>query len=200
MSSFSKTSKLKKQIPEPGNLLWNLQEKKTDVKVCWWHKGCPILSLLYLMSSCAGIIWDVLVRHKRSFDRAVTRLEFMAVGWRKDKDRHATSPCTSLLPLCTNINSGCLASELVVSVSKAWHMLGSVLLSYKMFLCHVSRWINIVLNVLNVPCAQWYSHAFFISFTYSVVGYYQNSERGLKILLRVPSWPSTFSHSSPHIS
>jgi hypothetical protein len=30
------------------------------------------------------------VRRKRSFDRSITRLEFMAALWREDEDSHAT--------------------------------------------------------------------------------------------------------------
>jgi hypothetical protein len=72
----------------------------------------------------------------------------MAAVWREDEDSHAT-----LLPVWTNANRGCLATELLVSVFKAWHVLRGAL--------HISQndpppsiRMDRVLNVFNLPCVQ----------------------------------------------
>ena len=102
------------------------------------------------MFSYVGItsICTVDIRRKQSFDRSVTRLEFMAAVWGEDEDSHAT-----LLPVWTNANHGCLATELLVSVSKDWHVLQSAL--------HISQndpprsiRMDLVMNVFNLPCVQ----------------------------------------------
>jgi hypothetical protein len=80
--------------------------------------------MLYPMSSYAGIIRKVHISCKRSFDRTNTTLEFMAAGWSEDEDRHATLlALLSCLYVQIRINRGCLATELLVSLSKAWRVL-----------------------------------------------------------------------------
>jgi hypothetical protein len=72
----------------------------------------------------------------------------MTAVWREDEDSHAT-----VLPVWANANRGCLATELLVSVSKAWHVLRSGL--------HISQndpplsiRLDLVLNLFNLPCVQ----------------------------------------------
>jgi hypothetical protein len=72
----------------------------------------------------------------------------MAAVWWEDEYSHAT-----LLPVWTNANSGCLATELLVSVSKDWHVLRSAL--------HISQndpprsiRMDLVLNVFNLHYVQ----------------------------------------------
>lgn len=96
----------------------------------WRRNGCDILSSLsslYVMCSYVGIICAVDVRRKQSFDRSVRRLEFYgcSVEGRWRQPRH--SACPSLLPVWTNANRGCLTTELLISVSTAWHALRSAL-------------------------------------------------------------------------
>ena len=45
--SFEKCPRWKSKI-RTWKLIWYLQEKEFGAKVCWWHKGCHLLSLLCL--------------------------------------------------------------------------------------------------------------------------------------------------------
>jgi len=118
-----------------------------------------------------------------------------SVEGRWGQPRHAD--CPNLLPVWTNANRGCLATELLVSLSKAWHVLRSAL--------HISRndpsrsiRMDLVLNVFNLPCVQWqnWRGTFYASISYPVAVYCQNMKMNLKILRCAPSSPSTVSHSS----
>ena len=72
------------------------------------------------MFSYAGFICAVPIRRKRSIDRSVMRLDFMAAVWREDGDSHAT-----LLALLYFLYGQ--IQIVVVSLSKVWHVLWSVL-------------------------------------------------------------------------
>jgi hypothetical protein len=153
------------------------------------------------MVSYVGIICQVDIRRTRSFDRFVTRLEFMAAVWREDKDSHPT-----MLPLLY-----CLYGQMqivVVQQQNYWSLFRMLdmrwevfYISYKMIFRHLPRWMDRVLNLLEVPRVQrqcWWG-VFFVSQSYPISVYYQNKKMGLKILLWAPCLRSTFSHSS-HIS
>jgi hypothetical protein len=64
-------------------------------------------------------------------------------------------------------------------------------------LCSVC-WLYPVLNVLAVPCGQWqcWWGPFYVSLSYPVAVYCQNSKMNLKILPRAPCCPSMFPHRS----
>jgi len=106
------------------------------------------------MVSYAGIIFEGYIRSKRSFDRFVTRLEFIGAVWRKDEDSRPT-----ILALLY-----CLYGQMqivVVQQQNYWSLFrrlgmcyGVICISYKMILRHLPRWMDRVLNVLNVPCVQ----------------------------------------------
>jgi len=53
---------------------------------------------------------------------------------------------------------------------------------------HLPRWMDRVLNVLNVPCVQWqcWWGAFYVSLSYPVAVYCQNKKMNLKILRPLP--------------
>jgi len=106
------------------------------------------------MVSYAGIICEGDIRRKRSFDRFVTRLEFMGAVWRKDEDSHPT-----MLALLY-----CLYGQMqivVVQQHNYWSLFrrlgmcyGVICISYKMILRHLPIWMDRVLNVFNLPCVQ----------------------------------------------
>jgi hypothetical protein len=50
---------------------------------------------------------------------------FCILEERREQSLH--SVCSTIMPLWTNKNRGCLTKELLVSLSKAWHVLWSVL-------------------------------------------------------------------------
>ena len=71
---------------------------------------------------------------------------------------------------------------------------GVICISYKMILHHLPRWMDCVLNVLNVPCVQWqcWWGAFYISLSCPVAVYCQNKEMNLKILRPLPVYVPRF--------
>jgi len=142
------------------------------------------------MYSHAGIVCAVDIRRTRSFDRSVTMLEFMAALCREGEDSH--SVCSTLLPVWTNANRGCLATQLLLCIWKAWHVLRNVLHIFQKILCHLLRWMDRVSDLLNVPSVQWqcWWGAFYVSLSYPVAVYCQNMKRHLKILRRTLCWPS----------
>jgi hypothetical protein len=105
------------------------------------------------MFSYAGIICAVPIRRKRSFDRSVMRLEFMAAVWKEDEDSHAT-----LLALLY-----CLYGQVqivIVCQLNYWSLFrrfgmccGVFYISCKMIL-RLHRRMDRVLNLFNVPRFQ----------------------------------------------
>jgi hypothetical protein len=71
-------------------------------------------------------------------------------------------------------------------------------MSYKILLRHLSRLMDRVLKVSNVPCVQWqcWWGALYVALSYPFAVCCLNTKRNLKILRRVSCWPSTFPHSS----
>ena len=117
-----------------------------------------------LIFSYPVITRSVHVRVKWPVHSLVQELDFMAAVWRK-RDKSLDSVCGSLLPLRTSSNRGCLAKELLVCLSKVWQLLWSVLDALKMIKRHLHRWMDCVLNLLNVFCVQrqcWWG-AFYVS-------------------------------------
>jgi hypothetical protein len=93
------------------------------------------------MFSYAGIIYDVYIRRKQSFDSwqisheaEVHRCSVEGI-WGQPRN----SACTTLLSVCTNANCGCLQTELLVCLSKAWHVIWSVLQNLNLILHHLPR-------------------------------------------------------------
>jgi len=63
------------------------------------------------------------------------------------------SVCSSIIPLRVSANRGYLAQELMVSLFRRFGMCYKVsYISYKMILRYLPRWMDRVLNLLNVPC------------------------------------------------
>jgi hypothetical protein len=106
------------------------------------------------MVSYVSIICEVGIRRTRSFDRFVTRLEFMAAVWRGDKDSHPT-----MLTLLY-----CLYGQMqivVVQQKNYWPLFRRLdmrcevfYMPYKIIFRHLPRWMDRVLNLLKVPCVQ----------------------------------------------
>jgi hypothetical protein len=67
------------------------------------------------------------VRLKRPADRYVKGLEFMNAMWRKREKSHPMLSAVVQFLYGLSVNRGCLAQELLVSLSKAWHVQLSVL-------------------------------------------------------------------------
>ena len=80
------------------------------------------------------------------------------------------SACKTLLPAWTNANRVCLATERLVSLSKAWLCCEMFYTAYNVILLHLPRWMDLVLNLLTVPCVQWQCRCspFYASLPYSV--------------------------------
>ena len=146
------------------------------------------------MFGYTGIICEVDIRRKRSSDRFVTRLEFMAAVGRKDEDSHSTM-LTLLYCLYGQTQIVVVQRENYWSLFRRLGMCsGVIFISYKMILRHLHRWMDRVLNVLNVPCVQWqcWWGAFCISLSYPVAVYCQNKAMNLKIPRPPPFYVSLF--------
>ena len=111
------------------------------------------------------------------------------------KMRTATPLCLHYSTVCMDKCKSWLYSKRTTGLS--FEGLGCVMewfaLSYKMILRHLPRWMDRVLNVLNVPCVQWqcWWGAFYISLSYPGAVYFQN-KMNLKILRPLPVYVPFF--------
>jgi len=115
---------------------------------------------------------------------------------KKKREQSLHSVCGSLMPLWTNADRGCLAKELLVSLSKAWHVLWSVLHILQndppSWMCVKSVQCTLCSITVLVRCILLQSFVPYCSIL-------PNTKINPKILCLAPCWPSTFSHNS-HIS